>query len=282
MAFETLITTKELSLHLNDPGWVVIDCRFDMSDFNWGFGEYLKNHIPTAVYADANHDLADTVTSKTGRHPLPDQKSIISKFSVWGISKSSQVVVYDQSDGSIASRLWWLLRYYGHIKVAVLDGGFQKWIKENLPIRSTIEHHPPAAFEGNPHPGMVADIDLVKRVRLDPKWLVIDARAPERYLGFVETIDPVAGHIPGSVNYYFGDSLNPGSTYKDAIELQMEFSKFLEGRAPGRVVVCCGSGVTACSIILAFQHAGFNGIRLYPGSWSEWIRDPTNPIATDE
>ncbi len=219
MPYETLITPKALSIHLTDPGWVVIDCRHDTSDPNWGPGEYAKNHIPMAIYANVNDDLAGKVTDKTGRHPLPDQNTIISKFGAWGISTNSQVVVYDQADGSMASRLWWLLRYFGHTSVAVLDGGFQKWVREDLPVSSAVEHNKPVTFRGIPHLEMLVDIDLVKRVRLNPEWLVIDARAPERHLGIAETIDPVAGHIPGSVNYYFGDNLNPGSTYRDTDEL---------------------------------------------------------------
>jgi len=281
MPYKTLITTKELSHHLAEPGWVVIDCRFDLSDPDWGVGETLKNHIPTAVYAHLNDDLSDKVTVITGRHPLPDHKTITSKFGTWGISANSQVVVYDQSDGSIASRLWWLLRYYGHTQVAVLDGGFQKWVRDDLPLLSVVKFRLPATFHGKPHPDMVADIDLVKRARLDSTWLVIDSRAPERYLGISETIDPIAGHIPGSVNYYFGDNLNPGSTYKDPIELRQEFNNLLDSRQPDRVIVYCGSGVTSCSNLLALQHAGIHGARLYPGSWSEWIRDPDNPIATE-
>ncbi|MGA9397267.1 MAG: sulfurtransferase [Anaerolineaceae bacterium] len=280
MPYETLITTQELSRHLAEPGWVVIDCRFDLADPGWGVGEYLKNHIPTSLYAHLNDELSDKVTIKTGRHPLPDHKTITSKFGTWGISADSQVVVYDQSDGSIASRLWWLLRYHGHTQVAVLDGGFQKWVREGLPLRCVVEYSQPADFHDIPHSEMVADIDLVKHVRLDPSWLLIDARVPERYRGISETIDPVSGHIPGSVNHYFGDNLNPGSTYKDPIELRQEFNKLLDGRKSHHVIVYCGSGVTSCSNLLALQHAGIHGARLYPGSWSEWIRDPANPIAT--
>jgi thiosulfate/3-mercaptopyruvate sulfurtransferase len=281
MPYETLISAKELALHITDSDWVIIDCRFDLADPGWGAEQYLKSHIPTAIYAHLNNELSGKVTKQSGRHPLPDDKTIQSNFCAWGISADTQVVVYDQSDGSIASRLWWLLRYFGHFRVAVLDGGYQKWLKEGLPLRSEFEHNAPALFQGNRHPEMVADIEMVKRFRLDPACLVIDARSPERHLGISEAIDPVAGHIPGSVNRYFGDNLNLDITYKTPLELRQEFDQLLGGRQPTQVVVYCGSGVTSCSNLLALKHAGIDGALLYPGSWSEWIRDPDNPIASE-
>lgn len=279
MSFETLISSQELSRHLAETDWVVIDCRFDLAYPDWGIGEYLANHIPTARYAHLNNDLSSKVTFQTGRHPLPEKMKILSKFGNWGISKNSQVVAYDQSDGSIASRLWWLLRYYGHTSVAVLDGGYQKWQEEGLPLNSGHEHKSAVNFHGFPNYKMVADIGLVEHARVDPDWLVIDARAPERYMGTSEPIDPIAGHIPGSVNYYFGNNINTANTYKKPREIKREFNKLLNGRHPGRVIVYCGSGVTSCSILLALEYAGIKGALLYPGSWSEWIRNPDNPIA---
>jgi thiosulfate/3-mercaptopyruvate sulfurtransferase len=280
MTYSTLISNHDLFAHLHDPGWVIVDCRFDSDNPAWGHDQYLAGHIPGAVYAHQNDDLAGKVTPQSGRHPLPVPNELHQRFADWGIGAENQVVAYDDSDGSKASRLWWLLRYYGHTQAAVLDGGLLNWNKGGYSLRKGEEQNIPAVFNGLAHPEMVADLAAVDCARQDPAWLVVDARAPERYEGMVELIDAVAGRIPGSVNFYYGDHLNPGSIYRDARELRQEYLTLLSGRSPDHMIVYCGSGITACVNLLALEFAGLSGARLYPGSWSEWIRNPANPVAT--
>jgi thiosulfate/3-mercaptopyruvate sulfurtransferase len=280
MSFTTLISTHELADNLYKRGLVIVDCRFDMDNPDWGHDQYLLNHIPGAVYAHQNNDLAGKVTPQSGRHPLPVLSELHTRFGDWGINPETQVVAYDDADGSKASRLWWLLRYYGHSHVAVLNGGLLNWNKERGELRKGLEQNIPVVFNGDAHPDMVADILVVDRARQDPAWLVVDARSPERHQGMFELIDSVAGRIPGSVNYYYGDNLIPGSLFREAQELRQEYLILLAGRPPENVIMYCGSGITACLNILAFEYAGLPGSRLYPGSWSEWIRNPANPVAT--
>ncbi len=280
MNFSTLISIQELAAHLNEPGLVIVDCRFDMENPGWGHDQYLENHLPGAVYAHQNNDLAGKVTPQSGRHPLPVPCELHLRFGDWGIGPETQVVVYDDADGSKAARLWWLLRYYGHTRAAVLDGGLLNWNKTGLSLRHGEEQNIPAVFNGEAHPEMVADLPTVDRARQDSDYLVVDARSPERYEGTVELIDAVAGRIPGSVSFYYGDNLNPGSTYRDPQELRGEYLALLAGRQPDHMIVYCGSGITACVTLLAMDYAGLPGARLYPGSWSEWIRNPENPVAT--
>jgi thiosulfate/3-mercaptopyruvate sulfurtransferase len=251
-----------------------------MDNPDWGRDQYLANHIPGAVYAHQNNDLAGKVTAQTGRHPLPESETLLRRFGDWGIGLKTQVVAYDDADGSKAARLWWLLRYYGHDQVAVLDGGLLNWLKAGYPLRPGQEKNIPSVFTGESHPEMIADLATVDRARQDPTWLLIDARAPERHQGFVELIDTVAGRIRGSINYYYGDALIPGSLFRTAEDLLQEFIPLLGDRSMDRIIVYCGSGITACHTLLAFEYAGFTGARLYPGSWSEWIRDPANPVET--
>jgi thiosulfate/3-mercaptopyruvate sulfurtransferase len=280
MTYPTIIPAAELASHLSDSDWVFVDCRFDTDNPSWGHEQYLENHLPGAVYAHQNNDLASQVTPHTGRHPLPEPELIMRRFGEWGISQDTQVIAYDDADGSKAARLWWLLRYYGHEKAAVLNGGLLRWIKAGFTLRAGEEQNMPQDFTGQPHPEMVADQALVDLARQDPAWLVVDARSPERHEGMYELIDSVAGRIPGSVNYYYGDNLNPGSTFRASQDLREEFLALLAGRQPQQVIQYCGSGITACLNVLAFEYAGLSGSRLYPGSWSEWIRNPANPIAT--
>jgi thiosulfate/3-mercaptopyruvate sulfurtransferase len=280
MNFSTLVSKQELHAHLNEPGLVIVDCRFDMDNPDWGHDQYLVNHIPGAVYAHQNNDLAGKVTAQSGRHPLPVPCELHLRFADWGIGPDTQVVAYDDADGSKAARLWWLLRYYGHTRAAVLDGGLLNWNKSEYSLRHGEEQNIPGIFNGEANSEMVADLATVDRARSDPAWLVVDTRSPERHTGMVELIDAVAGRIPGSVNYYYGDNLNPGSTYRSPQELRQDYQTLLAGREPDHVIMYCGSGVTACVNLLAMEYAGLPGSRLYPGSWSEWIRNPANPVAT--
>ncbi|MCL4562406.1 MAG: sulfurtransferase [Chloroflexi bacterium] len=276
--YHTLLTTGILAIHLADPDWVVVDTRFNLQDPDWGYSEYLQSHIPGAFYAHLDHDLSSRVTSTSGRHPLPNEEVFRDKLSSWGIDATKQVVVYDDAGGAYAARLWWMLRWMGHSRVAVLDGGLPKWLREIRPVSSSdIENHSDAHFVGGMDPEMVADTGEVERIRLDPSYRLIDARAPVRFRGEQEPIDPVAGRIPGAVNRFHGDNLTPEGVFYSPAELKQQFSRLLGNVPPERAVIYCGSGVTSCHHILAMEYAGLSGARLYPGSWSEWIRDTARP-----
>ena len=273
MDYTTLVSTDLLAGHLDDPAWVVVDCRFELKDPEWGLAEYQKAHIPGAVYAHLDRDLAGPVTPATGRHPLPDPEAFSARLSSWGIDGSKQVVAYDTAGGAYAARLWWMLRYFGHTAVALLDGGFPKWTREGRPTRAGVETRPPVRFDGAPRSGAVADAQEVDRTRLDPAYRLIDARSAVRFRGEQEPIDPVAGHIPGAINRFHGENLGPDGAFLPSDELKQQFEALLGDVPPERAVVYCGSGVTSAHHLVAMEHAGMKGARLYVGSWSEWIRD---------
>src|SRR5262245_14769902 len=201
MAFRTLISTSALALHLGDENVAIIDCRFKLDDVAWGEDAYKAGHVIGAVYAHLERDLSGPKTGRNGRHPLPDPHVLAETFGRLGIDGSVQVVAYDQDAGAYASRLWWLLRWLGHSKVAVLDGGFAKWTAEGRPTVAGRQARAPRTFSGTANPALVVNADEV--ARLSPGWKLLDARAPERFRGEVETIDRVAGHIPGALNHFY-------------------------------------------------------------------------------
>ena len=278
MAFSTLIDTAALSGHTSDPTWRTIDCRFKLDDEGWGLKEYHDAHIPGAAYANLNSDLSGPTTGRNGRHPLPDPSTLSDTLGRLGVSRGVQVVAYDQDSGMYASRLWWLLRWMGHDEVAVLDGGFAKWLAEARPTAGGVEPARPREFDGTPQMLMIADVNEVAGLVGRPDSVLLDARAPERYRGDVEPIDRVPGRIPGAVNHHFLRNLDEHGTFRPAASLRHDFEQVL-GQTPADRVVCyCGSGVTACQNLVALEHAGLHGARLYPGSWSEWASDPSRPV----
>jgi len=278
LALSTLIDTETLSAHTSDPTWRTIDCRFRLDDEAWGLKEYHDAHIPGAAYAHLNADLSGPTTGRNGRHPLPDPATLSRTLGRLGVTRGVQVVAYDQDSGMYASRLWWLLRWLGHTDVALLDGGFAKWRAEARATTSGDEPARPREFSGSPRMDMVADVDEVARLVGRPGSLLLDARAPERYRGDLEPIDRVPGHIPGAVNYHFLRNLDEHGTFRSAASLRQDLGQAL-GQTPADHVVCyCGSGVTACQNLVALEHAGLHGARLYVGSWSEWSNDPSRPI----
>ena len=276
MTYGTLISTEALASRLGER-WVLVDCRYDLHDESWGHEQYRAAHVPGAIYASLGEDLAAPRTSSSGRHPLPSPETLADTFGRLGISRDVQVIAYDQDTGMYASRLWWSLRYVGHRAVALLDGGWAKWVREGRPTASGDERRPPAAFVADPHAEMQLSARNVLARLGDPSMLLVDARAPERFEGRVETIDRVAGHIPGAVNHFFKTNLSDDGTMLPPDTLRQTFVRLLNGRPPSEAVVYCGSGVTACHNILAMEHAGLTGARLYPGSWSEWSADPARP-----
>jgi thiosulfate/3-mercaptopyruvate sulfurtransferase len=275
----TLVSTDTLSAHL-DAGWAVVDCRFELQREDWGHAQYLAAHIPGALYASLNDDLSATRSGANGRHPLPSPEAMAATFGRLGITAGPQVVAYDQDSGMFASRLWWMLRYCGHDAVAVLDGGWAKWTREGRPTRTDDDTRPPASFVPHIRRDARLTVDQVEQLVGRPEVLLVDARGPERFEGRTEPLDRVAGHIPGARNHYYKLNVADDGTMLPAERLRAEFDRTLQGRPPAETVLYCGSGVSACHNLLAMEHAGLPGARLYPGSWSEWSADSTRPVAT--
>lgn len=279
--YKTLIDPSTLATKLQDPNWIVIDCRFDLANPERGEEQYREGHIPGARYAHLDRHLSGQKTGTNGRHPLPDTDVLIKTFSDLGISPGTQVVAYDADSGMYASRLWWMLRWMGHDAVAVLDGGLARWQREGHATRGGVESSTPGNFKGSPRPGWRLSVDDVAREIGNPPRLLVDSRSPERYRGIGETLDPVGGHIPGAANYFFQQNLTAEKQFKSPDDLNTQWAATIKGHDPKDVVVYCGSGVTACHNLLALEHAGIHGVRIFPGSWSEWSADPTRPRATE-
>ena len=281
MPYSTLIDTATARKHQSDPDWVFVDCRFDIRDPARGRKDYNAAHIPGAVYADLDHDLSGhIVAGRTGRHPLPEPESIVKAFSGWGIGPRTQVIAYDESTGAMAAaRLWWLLKWTGHDAVAVLDGGLMAWTKAGLSCGTGAESRPGSRFDAAFRPEMAVDVLQVFSALKDPGWIVLDARAADRYRGENETVDPVAGHIPGAVSAPYGSAIGLDGLLKPVSELSRLYASAMGGRDAGHTIVYCGSGVTAAHTVLGCAHAGLGLPLLYAGSWSEWITDKSRPVA---
>jgi thiosulfate/3-mercaptopyruvate sulfurtransferase len=277
--FGTLLAAADLQPRLDDPSWAVIDCRFDLDDHSRGQAAYLEGHIPGAIYAHLDRDLAAPPNGSNGRHPLPPVEILAAVFSRWGIGDGVQVVAYDDSGGPFAARLWWCLHYLGHEATAVLDGGLAAWKQEGLPLRAGSEERRPREFHPAVRPSMRAEAAQIVSSLGSFSLRLIDARAPERFRGEEEPIDPVAGHIPGAVNHPWQANLGPDGRFLPAAILRADFEALLGGTSPKDAVTYCGSGVTATHNLLALAYAGLEGARLYPGSWSEWCSDLRRPVA---
>ena len=295
MSQTTLITPRQLAARIEDRDLAVLDCRFDLARPQWGPEAYASARIPYAQYAHLDHDLSGKTAPATGRHPLPAPDEFAARLGQWGIDAQVQVVAYDQGAGAYAARLWWLLRWLGHTRVAVLDGGLAAWQEEKLPLDAAPlsdararpqRERPPRRFDPRPDPEMVVSTGelevMVGSGQLASADLVlVDARSADRFAGRNETIDPVAGHIPGARNHPFTDNVDAAGRFLDRGTLRERFATTLEGVPPDAAICMCGSGVTACHDLLAMEVAGLMGARLYAGSWSEWIRDPKRPITSD-
>ena len=282
MTYQTLISISNLAAHLGDPDFVLVDARFSLADPDYGWRNYREAHIPGAVYAHLDEDLsAPVIMGITGRHPLPQPGHAAEVFSRWGIPSGGQVVVYDDLGGALAAvRVWWMLRWLGFDSVAVLDGGWQKWLQSRKPVRGGDEHRQSLPFTARPRPELVVSTADVEPMVNDPGWLVLDARSADRYRGENETIDPIAGHIPGAVSAPYVGNLNPDGSFRSLEQLRTRYQRLLGSLPAERTVVYCGSGVTSIHDILAIQHAGLGEARLYAGSWSEWITDLKRGVAT--
>jgi thiosulfate/3-mercaptopyruvate sulfurtransferase len=281
MPFTTLVDTATLAREIGNPDWAIVDCRFRLDDPSWGAARYAESHIPGAVFADLDRDLSGEKTGENGRHPLPSPDALRRVFGRLGIDDHVQVVAYDQDSGMFAARLWWLLRWLGHPAVAVLDGGLAAWLASGGAAIAGQESRPARTFSGHPRTGAIVSAGEVAALATGGGHRLIDARAPERYSGAVEPIDRRAGHIPSAVNYWYQSSVDATGRFQPRGILRQQLETALAGLPADRAVCYCGSGVTACHVVLAMEHAGLAGAKLYPGSWSEWSSDPRRPIESD-
>ncbi len=276
-----LVTTQELADHLDDPQWVVFDVRHDLVDVGKGRRAHAEGHIPGAHFMHLDEDLSGRKDGTNGRHPLPDMREFARKLAERGVGNDTQVVAYDDASGCFAVRLWWMLRALGHERVAILDGGIPRWRKEGRPIETVVPPLRHGHFTARPQLDASVDVHFIARTRDDPSVKLIDARSPERFAGKNETLDPVAGHVPGAVNRFWQENLRDDGRFKPAHELRQEYGELLGEQGPIQVVHMCGSGVTACHNLFAMTLAGLPAGRLYPGSWSEWCADRARPAARD-
>ena len=279
MSYTTLVDVATLKAHLADADWRVVDVRHQLVDTAYGERAYAEGHIPGAVFMHCDRDLAGPLTGRNGRHPLPSPEHLIERLGLLGIGPQTQVVVYDDAQGMIAGRLWWLLRWLGHDKVALLDGGLPAWLAAGELLTTEQPQISPVRFIGSPAQDMTVDVAYLLRHLETPQLHLVDARGPDRFRGENESIDPVGGHIPGAVNRFFKDTLLPDGRFKSSEVLRAEWLAILAGAQPSEVVHQCGSGVSACLNLLAMTLAGLPGSLLYPGSWSEWCADPGRPVA---
>ncbi len=274
-SLDTLVTVDEVSRRLGDPDLVIVDCRYNLMDREAGRCAYLEGHVPGARYAHLHDDLAGEPLTDHGRHPLPSPEALTALFSRLGIEEGVQVVVYDDADAGIAARLWWLLRYMSHEAVAVMDGGWRAWTAAGLALESGFSEAGSRQFRGAPRKDWVVTL-----AEVPAQACLVDARATPRYRGDEEPLDPKAGHIPGARSHPFSSNVQADGRFKSRQELAKLFDDTLKGDSPESAVYYCGSGVTACQLLLAAAHAGLPPGRLYAGSWSEWCRDPGRPVAS--
>ncbi len=271
-----LVDVGWLAQHLDDPSVLIADCRFELGKPDAGRAAYDDAHIAGAVYLDLERDLSGPTRTHGGRHPLPDRDAFCRTLGALGVDGTVTVVAYDVPQAAVAPRLWWMLRYLGHGRVHVLDGGWPAWRAAGLPVSRDIPRPSARRFVPHPRPDLAVDVQAVRRAAAEGGARLVDSRAPERYRGEVESLDPVAGHIPGAVNLPWTETLDERGRLKPRAALAERF-RSLGG---GDVVVYCGSGVTACANLLAMDEAGVSGARLYPGSWSDWCSYPDNPVAS--
>lgn len=280
VTYRTLIPAESLQALLGAARLCLFDCRFDLARPDDGRARYEDEHVPGAIYADLNRDLSATPTPGSGRHPLPAPEVFAARLRSWGVNSDSQVVAYDDANGMYAARLWWMLRWLGHEAVAVLDGGLRRWMRLDLPLTDEVPLPRAGNFTARLQTSLAADAGEVLAAASDAQRRVLDARAPERYRGEVEPIDAVAGHVPGARNHPFVLNLDSEDRLLPADALRAGFASSLHGIPAAGAIAMCGSGVTACHLLLALEHAGLTGARLYPGSWSEWSSDPLRPVRT--
>ncbi|MCH2265671.1 MAG: sulfurtransferase [SAR324 cluster bacterium] len=277
---DSLISPQIVNEHLEDSNWRFFDCRYVLTEPDKKQAEFAVSHLPGALYAHMNRDLAaPPIPGKTGRHPLPEKQELIKLFSTWGIDHAVQVVIYDDAGGAYAVRLWWMLRWLGHDAVAVMDGGWPRWVKEGRPVSADLIIPKAVEFKANQREHWLVTAEDVRNYFDNPEVRVLDARSRDRYRGENETLDPVAGHIPGAVSAPFVENLDPDGNLKSKSELRKMYLELLDGSPAEKAISYCGSGITACHNILAMYYAGLGNSRLYSGSWSDWITNPERLVA---
>lgn len=277
-----LVQPEELHRHLHDADWVVVDCRFDLQRPEAGRRQYLDGHIPGAFFADLDQDLAGPRQPHLGRHPLPEPARLAALLDGFGIGPGTRVVAYDDSGGALAARLWWLLRYMGHPHASLLDGGLAAWRRAGLPLDTAVPAPRTGGFRGQAGSMPVLGTEDVQRTLASGQLALLDLRARERYLGRVEPIDPVAGHVPGALSAPFAANLDADGRFLPPDVLRQRYQQLLGDRPTSQVACMCGSGITACHGLFAMELAGLPGAGLYAGSWSEWIRSPARPVARED
>ena len=278
--FSSIISRQETEEHLYDKNWRIFDCSFNLFEPDQKKAEFAMAHIPNATYVHTGHVLSSLhIPGKTGRHPLPEISKIEASFSALGIDGNYQVVVYDDLGGAFAARMWWMLLWLGHEKVAVMVGGFPLWKKEIRPLTSVIQKNESAIFRAKVKPNWLAVAEDLVKAESASDICMLDARNADRYAGENEIIDPVAGHVPEAINAPFSENLDADGNWKNPAELKSRFIKLLQGKSAEKSIHYCGSGINACHNILAMFHAGLGDSRLYAGSWSDWITDSSRKIA---
>ena len=279
MSYKTIISAENLIESLPDENTLVFDCRCDIKDTTYGIQAYTEGHIPGSIYVNVDTDLASEKTPSSGRHPLPDADALSEKLSQWGLSSEKQAVIYDDASGAFAGRMWWILKWLGHKKVAVLDGGLGSYMSTGGKLTTDETIFEKNIFTPNIQSEMVVEITDVEEAQYKMNKLIIDARSKERYLGIKDLVDPIAGHVPGAISHPLSLNLNKDGKFRSPEDLKLAFDKIIADTTSENVISMCGSGITACHNILAMEIAGIKGIKLYVGSWSEWITDKSRPIA---
>jgi len=280
MSYKTIINCEDLIKNINNDDFVIFDCRCDIKDQKHGIESFKEGHISGAIFVDIDKDLASEKTNNSGRHPLPDIDILSAKLSRWGLSTDKQAIVYDDTSGAFAGRMWWILKWLGHEKVAVLNGGIQMWEKSGGKLVKEASMNEKAEFLPNANNAMLVSIEDVGDSQYKMDKIILDARSKERYLGIKDPVDPIAGHVPGAISHPLGNNLTREGTFKTPEELKHVYNKILSDVDAPNIISMCGSGITACHNILAMEIAGIKGAKLYVGSWSEWITNSERPIAT--
>ena len=279
MFWRTLVEAEELADRIDSPDLVLVDCRFDLRDPGAGERAYRTGHLPGAVYAHLERDLSDLRKSGKGRHPLPDADAFCATLVRWGVRPASQVVAYDAGDGAVAARLWWMLRLLGHARVAVLDGGLSAWADAGGMLETAVPQPAPGEYRARFDVRGIASTAVVAARLASGNGRLLDARAPERFRGEIEPIDRVPGHVPGALNRPYSANVDGSGRFRPRERLAEEFRQLIGDSKVSETLLMCGSGVTACHNLLAMEHAGLSGARVYAGSWSEWISDASRPVA---
>tara|TARA_Y100000768_G_scaffold16930_1_gene11767 strand:- start:1066 stop:1920 length:855 start_codon:yes stop_codon:yes gene_type:complete len=280
MSYKTIISASDLKNNINNKDFIIFDTRCDIKDRGYGIDSYTEGHIENSIFVDVDTDLASEKQAGTGRHPLPQIDVFCEKLSHWGMDNNKQVVVYDDAGGAFAGRLWWMLKWLGHDNVAVLNGGLNSWVKNGNKLVTSPTLFEKSYFEPNVRPDMIASLSEVEDAQYGMNTILLDARSKERYEGISDPVDPIAGHVPGAISHPLGTNLDKTGKFKSKEELKHNFDKVSSEMKEKAIISMCGSGITACHNILALEISGIKNVKLYVGSWSEWITDPNRTVVT--